>query len=98
MCGCPRNHNAACGWPPHTVRATIAITLVICITITLAVATVWFLYSEEYTQAWAVLTVLSNELTGIVGWYFGSHSKKDDIMSESHEQDTELYPWTTPQD
>tara|TARA_R100001163_G_C5061176_1_gene198086 strand:+ start:934 stop:1278 length:345 start_codon:yes stop_codon:yes gene_type:complete len=71
------NQDEACGWPPKTVRAVIAITAVIISFSILSFMTIWLAVAEKYTESMALIGILSTELGTIVGYYFGTRNKQE---------------------
>lgn len=74
MC-CPKNNEHACGWPPHTVRAVMAISVVWIAMVTQGTLAIWLVSEKEYTNALSLVAMLSTEVASIIGWYFGTHDK-----------------------
>lgn len=82
MCG---EHDEACGWPKKTVRATIALIVVIPVTVGAIAAMIILFNQSEYTSALAILATLTTMSGTIIGYYFGNRSAESatDIISKA---------------
>ena len=86
MCG--KNIDEACGWPKKTVRATIAMSVVIPVTIGAIIAMTILFVNKEYESALAILSSLTGLTGTIIGYYFGARSAEsasDLIAKTEHE-------------
>lgn len=83
---CGDNPDEACGYPPKTIRAAISIFIVIISFSIMAFMACVFTIRGEYTQAMAIVGIISGELGGVIGYYFGSKQQKvsaDDVAAMS---------------
>lgn len=71
---CCQNPDEACGWPPKTVRATMALFIVILVHIAATTAMIWFIVDKQYESALGILATLTGSVGTIIGYYFGSRS------------------------
>jgi len=71
---CARTSDEACGWPPKTVRASLAILVIIMAMIAALVVIVFLVIEKEWEIAVGVLGTLLSVATGVLGYYFGYRS------------------------
>ena len=86
---CERNccgglQGMACGWPKGTVRAIIAITLLIVVLIVEGFLAVWLVVHGNETAAVGVGAGMLAEVGAAFGFYFGSRSSKTDDDTRHH--------------
>lgn len=79
MCWCPKTSEHACGWPPKTVRALLALITVTMVLGAELVLVVYLADAEKYSEAIAVIGMMAAELTSVIGWYFGSSKAVADV-------------------
>lgn len=66
--------NMPCGYPPGTIRAIMTI-IIVSLTITAECATlVYAVVNKDSTLINIAITVLSNSLTAVISFYFGTRS------------------------
>lgn len=82
----------ACGWPKGTVRAIIAVLLLVIAMGVEAFLVVWLAIRGNDTAAIGVGGAMLAELGGAVGFYFGSRSSKkdDDTTHRATEDDDDV--------
>ena len=75
----------ACGWPKGTVRAIIAIVLLIVVMAVEGFLVVWLAVAGDATSAIAVGAAMMAELGAVGGFYYGSRSSKPNDDTTHHE-------------
>ena len=73
---CGDNPDEACGWPPKTVRSSIAMTFTIGGMMTMSFCTVYFAVTNN-DKSMAVLGLINGVLGTVIGYYFGSRNKQE---------------------
>lgn len=79
----------ACGWPKGTVRAIIAIVLLIVVMGVEGFLVIWLAVQGNDTSAIAVGAAMLAELGAVGGFYFGSRSSKKDDDTIHHQTQEE---------
>jgi hypothetical protein len=74
MCWKCTNPNEACGWPPRTVRAIIAILSIMIIFGIACFGIIMLMIKDQYSTAVGIIGALLGIVGGITGYYFGIHS------------------------
>lgn len=70
---CGSNPNEACGWPPGTVRAFIAIFIITLTFLTAVVSVILLIVNyQQYTIAVGLLGTMFSVISAVVGYYFGT--------------------------
>jgi hypothetical protein len=77
----------ACGWPKGTVRAIIAITLLIVVLAVESFLVVWLAIAGDHTSAIAVGAAMMAELGAVGGFYYGSRTSKGNKDDTTHHDD-----------
>jgi len=87
FCCCGSISDEACGWPARTVRALLAILVVLMgLGAEVAVA-LWLVQKDELSLAISMVGLIATEVTGVTAYYFG--------MSKGKSNTTPAVP-TTP--
>ncbi len=78
---CTRTPGEACGWPPKTVRAILALLVVIISMLSSLMVIIFLVISKEWVIAVGAMGTLLSIGTGVLGYYFGyrSGAKPTDI-------------------
>lgn len=71
---CARTPGEACGWPPKTVRAILAISVILIAMMASLLVIVFLVIDEEWDIAVGVMGALLSVGTGVLGYYFGYRS------------------------
>ena len=71
FCCCGNLSDEACGWPQRTVRALLALTVVILGLGAEVAAAMWLLYQKETSLAISLIGLIATEVTGATAFYFG---------------------------
>jgi len=96
MCG---ESDEACGWPKKTVRAAMAMAIVIPVTMAAITAMLILFIRDQYESALGILAPLMGLSGTIIGYYFGTRSaeaasdmvaKADRELIESKNKEIEM--------
>lgn len=71
-CCCGNNDAEACGWPPNTIRAAIAIASSVLSLGVFGFLAVYLAIQREYTMMMGIVGIITTTLSGIISFYFGS--------------------------
>lgn len=80
FCCCGNIPNEACGWPERTVRALLAIIVLIFGLGVEAAVALWLLHSGETSLAISVIALIGTEVTGVTAYYFGLSKSSTRIL------------------
>lgn len=93
---CTRTPGEACGWPPKTVRAILALLVVIISMLSSLMVIIFLVISKEWVIAVGAMGTLLSIGTGVLGYYFGyrsgakpSESSTEDIEASDSKDDSE---------
>lgn len=81
---CGEHTQYPCGWPPGTVRAVVTIMIVGIVVTVLTGVLIYAAIVGNNTAMNVIIPLLSNTLTAVVSFYFGTRSsaKKEDDEHE----------------
>lgn len=80
----------ACGWPKGTVRAMIAVIMIVIVLLVQAFLVVWLaVKGSDTTSAIAVAGALLAELGGVLGFYYGTRSSSGSSDDTTHHDERE---------
>lgn len=93
MCWCPKTSEHACGWPPKTVRALLAVITVLLVLSGQMALVIYLCEAEKYSEAISVCGMMAAQLSAVIGWYFGSSrdgaATPADVESPLEERDAQ---------
>lgn len=73
MCLGPHK-DESCGWPKGTVRATIAVIVIILSIAAMSTLMILFFTSEKYEAALGIAGTIAGIMSIVIGYYFGAKS------------------------
>ena len=76
MCCIGKNPDEACGWPPKTIRAIIAIILVLSVFPSSIFLMVFLILKQQYDSAIAVSASMMGIIGTVIGYYFGTRASE----------------------
>jgi disulfide bond formation protein DsbB len=83
MCWKCTDPNEACGWPPRTVRALLAVISLIFVFGICTVSIILLLINQQYQSAIGIIAALTGIIGSIIGYYFGMHTATSASTSAS---------------
>lgn len=81
MCCKCTNPDEACGWPPRTVRATLAVLSLAIVFSTCSAVIIMLIIQQQYATAMSLIGALLAIIGSITGYYFGSHTATTSVPS-----------------
>jgi hypothetical protein len=87
MCG--KNDGESCGWPAGTIRALLAVIVIVGVLIGSLVLMFFMFFSNQYAYALGILSGLTGFTGTVLGYYFGSKSaeKANGEIIKAHERE-----------